>query len=41
MAFGERVKSPDPDRQSAEIQIRIFIMNRHNALGTAEITAVG
>lgn len=40
-AFGERIASCDPDRQTAEIQIRIAIMNRYNALGTAEIMAVG
>ena len=39
-AFGERIASRDPDRQTAEIQIRIAIMNRYNTLGTAEITAV-
>lgn len=40
-AFGERIASRDPDRQTAEVQIRIAIMNKYNALGTAEITAVG
>lgn len=40
-AFGERIVSRAPDRQTAEIQIRIAIMNRYNALGTAEIAAVG
>jgi hypothetical protein len=39
-AFGERIASRDADRQTAEVQIRIAIMNRYNALGTAEITAV-
>lgn len=39
-AFSERIMSRDPDRQTAEIQIRIAIMNRYNALGTAEIEAV-
>ena len=38
--FGERVMSRDPDRQTAEIQIRIAIMNRFSALGRAEIEAV-
>lgn len=38
--FGERIMSRDPDRQTAEIQTRIAIMNRFNALGTAEIEAV-
>ena len=40
-AFGERIASREPDRQAAEIQICIAIMNRYNALGNAEITAVG
>jgi len=39
-AFGERIMSRDPDRQTAEIQIRIAIMNRFNAIGTAEVEAV-
>ena len=38
--FGERIMSRDPDRQTAEIQIRIAIMNRFSALGWAEIKAV-
>jgi len=38
--FGERIMSRDPDRQTAEIQIRIAIMNRFSALGWAEIEAV-
>ena len=36
-AFGERIASRDPDRQTAEVQIRVALMNRFNALGTAEI----
>lgn len=36
-AFGERIASRDPDRQTAEIQIRVALMNRFKALGTAEI----
>jgi hypothetical protein len=39
-AFGERITARDPDRQSAEIQIRIALINRFNALGTAEIERV-
>ncbi|WP_343504176.1 IS5 family transposase [Alloyangia pacifica] len=39
-AFGERFAARDPDRQSAEVQIRIALMNRFNALGTAEIVRV-
>lgn len=40
-AFGERIAARDPDRQIAEIQIRIALMNRFSALGTAEIVRVG
>ena len=40
-SFGERIASRDPDRQTAEIHIRIALMNRFNALGTAEIVHVG
>ncbi len=40
-AFGERIAARDPDRQTAEIQIRIALMNRFSALGTAEIVRVG
>ena len=39
-SFGERIAARDPDRQTAEIQIRIALMNRFNALGTAEIVRV-
>ncbi|MFA5537728.1 MAG: IS5 family transposase [Gemmobacter sp.] len=39
-AFGERIASRDPDRQTAEIHIRAALMNRFNALGTAEIKRV-
>ena len=39
-AFGERIASREPDRQAAEIQIRIALMNRFNALGSAEINRV-
>lgn len=39
-AFGERITARDPDRQTAEIQIRVALMNRFNALGTAEIVRV-
>lgn len=40
-AFGERIAARDPDRQTAEIQIRIALMIRFSALGTAEIVHVG
>ena len=36
-SFGERIASQDPDRQAAEIYIRVALMNRFNAPGTAEI----
>ncbi len=39
-AFGERIAARDPGRQTVEIHIRIALMNRINALGTAEITRV-
>ena len=39
-SFGERIASRDPDRQAAEVHIRIALMNRFNALGTAEIERV-
>jgi len=39
-AFGERIASRGPDRQAAEVQIRVALMNRFNALGTAEIERV-
>jgi hypothetical protein len=41
-AFGERIAARDPDRQAAEIHIRIALMNRFSALalGTAEIVRV-
>jgi hypothetical protein len=38
--FGERIAARDPDRQTAEIQIRVALMNRFNTLGTAEIVRV-
>ncbi|MDB6177446.1 IS5 family transposase [Paracoccus sp. Z330] len=37
---GERIMSRDPDRQTAEIQIRIVIMNRCSALGRAAVEAL-
>lgn len=39
-SFGERIAARDPDRQVAEIHIRVALMNRFNALGTAEIVRV-
>ena len=39
-ALGERIAARDPDRQTAEIQIRIALMNRFSARGAAEIVRV-
>ena len=39
-AFGERIAARDPDRQTAKVPIRIALMNRFNALETAEIHRV-
>ena len=39
-AFGERIAARDPDRQTAEVQIRVALMNRFSALGTAEVVSV-
>ncbi len=39
-AFGERIAARRPDSQTAEIQIRVPLTNRFNALGTAEIGRV-
>jgi hypothetical protein len=40
-AFGERIAARDPDRQTAEIHIRVALINHFNALGTAEVARVG
>jgi len=39
-AFGERIMARDRDRQTAQIRIRIALMNRFSALGMAEIVRV-
>lgn len=39
-AFGERVAARDPNRPTAEIHIRIALINRFLALGSAEIQRV-
>lgn len=39
-SFGERIAARDPDRQTAETHIRIALMNRFSALGTADIVRV-
>lgn len=36
-AFGERIAARDPDHQTAEIRIRIALMNRFPVPGTAGI----
>ncbi|NDK36489.1 hypothetical protein GXP64_16605 [Rhodovulum sulfidophilum] len=38
--FGERIMSRAPNRQTAEIQIRVVIMNRLSTCGQAEIEAI-
>lgn len=39
-AFGKSIAARHPDSQTAEIQIRVALVNRFNALGTAEIVRV-
>lgn len=39
-SFGDRIAARDPDRQTAEIPIRVALMNRFTALGTAETLRV-
>lgn len=39
-SFGEHIASRDPDRQTAEIRIRIALMNRFKARGNADIERV-
>ena len=34
-SFGERISARAPDRQNAEIQIRVALMSRFSALGIA------
>ncbi len=34
-AFGERITARDPGRQTAEIQIRVALMNHLSSHGTA------
>ena len=36
-ALGERIAARHPDSQTSEIQIRVILINRVNAFGTAEI----
>ncbi|MBP0481644.1 IS5/IS1182 family transposase, partial [Sagittula sp. M10.9X] len=35
-----RISARDPVRQTAEIHIRVALINRFNALGTAEVVRV-
>ena len=39
-AVGERIATRDPDRQTAQIQIRVALVNRFFAFGTTEIVRV-
>ncbi len=39
LKFGDRIISRDPDRQTAETQIHIVIMDRFSAFGMAELKA--
>jgi hypothetical protein len=39
-AFGERIAARHPDSQTAEIQIRVPLIDRFAALGTAEIVSL-
>ena len=39
-AFGKHIAARHPDSQTAEIRIRVALMNRRSALGTAEIARV-
>jgi len=38
--FADRIIARDPDRQTAEIHVRVALMNRFSALGQAEIVRV-
>lgn len=39
-SFDKRIASRDPDRQTAEVHIRVALMDRFDALGTAETKRV-
>jgi hypothetical protein len=39
-SFGDRIAARDPNRQTAQIHIRVATMNRFNALATDEIVPV-
>jgi hypothetical protein len=39
-AFAERIAARDPTRQTDEIHIRVTLINRFNALATAEVVRV-
>jgi hypothetical protein len=36
-SFGDRIASRDPDGRTADVHIRVALMNRFNALGNAEV----
>lgn len=40
-AFTERIAARRPDSQTAELQIRVALMNRFSALAMAKIVRVG
>lgn len=39
-SFGDRLMARNPDRQTAEVHVRVALMNRFSALGEAEIVRV-
>lgn len=39
-AFGDRIAAKETERQPAEIRIRVALINRFNALGTAKTVRV-
>jgi hypothetical protein len=39
-AFGERIAARETGRQTAEIQIRVALINRFKALGAAEVVCI-
>ena len=38
--FGERIDASDPDRQTAEAQILVALIDRFNAFGISEVVRV-
>ena len=39
-SFGERIAARNPDRQTAEIHIRVALINRFTAISTGETECV-